>query len=78
MQLTNQSNGQTYQFNIEPGNGTLGNVPEGTYNVYIYNQYGYMVYSSFEFCYRYASGYEVPFYNVYLNSSGCSNIIINY
>jgi len=74
--VTNTSTSDSYFFFVDPySSGTLGYVPEGTYNVDIYDSYGYSYNSYHAGCDFYSYGYTANFYNVPFNSS-CSVITI--
>lgn len=77
VQLTNVSTSIVYQFYAYYGSGILGNVPEGTYNVHVYQQSS-QDFRTFQLCNSYTSGSDANFYYVGLYSSGCANISINY
>jgi hypothetical protein len=74
--LTNTSTLEQSLFHItSSGTGILGYIPPGTYDIYIYNDYGWYFNYYYAGCGHNTSGYSANFYSVPLND-GCNTITV--
>lgn len=75
VELTNVNTSLTYYYSMDAYNsGNLGDVPQGTYNVRMYNYNLY--YLTYELCYNYVSGYDVTLYSIPIDNR-CNSINVN-
>lgn len=75
--MTNTSTYEQYYFYVSPYNyGSFGNVPQGTYDIYMSMDYGYGWYSFQAGCFNYTYGNSAYFYSVPINNN-CNQFSIN-
>jgi len=78
VRFTNTSTQMQYEYQISYGGSTLGQIPAGYYDIFIYNPGGGFEVLNFSAgCGNYTAGYEAEFVGIGLNAS-CASISIGY